>query len=107
MKRVIEDVLVSWWLTWFTRVQGEITSSGSRWLKPQRTGKLPSVMGFEAQMAASSEVLEPFTMTGGWWSYQPSESSYVITMAVDDQNLDCSIWLIVFTRNVCSSSGSE
>ena len=29
------------------------------------------------------------------------------TIAVDFQNLDCSIWLMVFTRKVCSSSGSE
>jgi hypothetical protein len=28
-------------------------------------------------------------------------------IAVDDQYGDSSIWLIMFTRNVCSSSGSE
>ena len=55
----------------------------------------------------SAAVLEPFTIGMTWWSYQPSESSQVTTMAVDAQSLDSSIWLMVFTRNVCSSSGSE
>jgi hypothetical protein len=32
-------------------------------------------MGAEEQIAVSADVLEPFTITGGWWSYQPSESS--------------------------------
>src|ERR1700747_3131183 len=74
MKLMTEDVSVSLLLTWFARVQGEINSIGSRWLHRQRTGLLSSRIGAEVQSAASSDVLEPFTMTGGWWSYQPSES---------------------------------
>jgi|SRR5437763_1443300 hypothetical protein len=72
MMEVVSVVLL---LTWFALVHGEITSIGSRWLYPQRTGLLPSLTGAEEQIAASSEVLEPFTIFDGLWSYQPSESS--------------------------------
>ena len=46
--------------------------------------------------------------TGGTtWSYQPSESSHTMTIAVSFQKLDCWIALIVCTRKACSVSGSE
>ena len=40
-------------------------------------------------------------------SYQPSESSHVMSTAVDFQVGSDSRWLIVVTSQVCSSSGSE
>ncbi len=41
------------------------------------------------------------------WSYQPSESSYVMKMAVLFQVGSCSIELTSFTSQFCSSIGSD
>jgi len=73
---VTEAVSVSWWLTKFCFVQGEIISSGSRWLKPQR---LLNELSFGPTEEHSGWSVfgsdEPLTMFGATWSYQPSESS--------------------------------
>ncbi len=50
---------------------------------------------------------DPLRIFGATWSYQPSESSYVTTIAVLDQDFDDSIALISRVRNFCSSSGLE
>src|SRR5690242_116591 len=76
MNLVTEAVSVSWWLTKFCFVQGEITSSGRRWLKPQR---LLNELSFGPTEEHSGWSVfgsdEPLTMFGATWSYQPSESS--------------------------------
>src|SRR5271166_4414835 len=57
-----------------------------------------------ASVAGSLEciVIGPIT-----WSYHPSESSYAMMTAVLLHVGSCSKELIVFTRKVCSSRGSE
>src|SRR5271165_6686861 len=52
-------------------------------------------------------VSEPVMVGASTWSYQPSESSQVMTTAVEDQLGRDSRWLMVPTSHVCSSSGSE
>ncbi len=51
--------------------------------------------------------VEVFTIGPIWWSYHPSESSYMITTAVLRQLGSACRKFSVFTRNVCSSRGSE
>ena len=76
MNLVTEAVSVILWLTKFCFVQGEITTSGSRWLKPQR---LLNELSFGPTEKHSGWSVfgsdEPLTMLGATWSYQPSESS--------------------------------
>src|ERR1700683_2962565 len=92
----------------FCLVHGEITSIGSRGPKPQRSFLVPTVTETAVHIEVSSEgSSEPFTIGGACWSYQASESSYVTTMAVDDQSGDFSICLMVLTSQCCSSIGSE
>src|ERR1700676_3600376 len=56
---------------------------------------------------ASAVPVDVLTIGPIWWSYHPSESSYMITTAVLFQFRCCSRKLIVLTINVCSSRGSE
>src|ERR1700675_50189 len=68
---------------------------------------LPGPLSWSLFLVSALAIAEGLTIGLIWWSYQPSESSYEMMMAVLRQNFDFWIALIVVTRNCCSSSGSE
>ena len=89
-----------------------MTSSGWRGPYRHRSACPPSgaliVEPHEAvPFSASRVVCEELRIGGMAWSYQPSESSYAMTTAVDFQSLDFCSALMVLTRKCCSSIGSE
>src|SRR4051812_20116316 len=79
--------------TAFRLAYGEITRNGSRWLGPHRSAYPPA--GFVAFLAAAvvqtawsvAGSADPLRIFGATWSYQPSVSSYVTTIAVLFQSL--------------------
>src|SRR5215470_6333770 len=60
-----------------------------------------------APVSASAVVLDWLTVGGITWSYQPSESSYTMITADSCHCGKVCSALMVFTRKVCSSRGSE
>src|SRR5579864_9480288 len=74
------------------------------WMAPGAAVPQSPVGPRRASVAGSLDcmVMGPIT-----WSYHPSESSYAMMTAVLLHEGSCSNELMVFTRKVCSSSGSE
>src|ERR1700758_4593741 len=93
----------------FDFAQGEITSRGWRGPRPQRAASAPlaGVPQLPVPNRKSRLVADGVKSGGMTWSYQPSESSQTMTIAVSFQKRDCWIALIVCTRKACSVSGSE
>src|SRR5690242_55304 len=109
IKRNAEVWSVSELSTKFDFANGEITRNGSLTPYPQRAG-IPSVFLLPqcpAELSASREVVDCFTIGDIWWSYQPSESSHRIITTVLAHSGRCCSAFKVFTRNCCSSSGDE
>src|ERR1700710_494792 len=89
--------------------KGEITSRGWRGPRPQRAASAP---GFGVPQLPGpnrkSRLVADGVNTGGMtWSYQPSESSQTMTIAVSCQKRDFWIALMVSTTKPCSTSGLE
>src|SRR5215469_18656347 len=119
---MIEDWSVNVLSTKFDFAYGETTSIGIRGPYPQRPSMPPSGVPFPHFPRPLSWSLfclfwvlvpevcvhaEELTIGLIWWSYQPSESSHVITIAVLLQKSEFWSALMTVTTNSCSISGSE
>src|ERR1700753_3835786 len=93
----------------FDFAHGEITSRGWRGPRPQRAASAPGfgVPQLPGPNRKSRSVADGVRTGGTLWSYQPSESSQTMTIAVSFQKRDFWTALIVSTRKPCSVSGSE
>src|SRR5215467_12760660 len=94
MKRITEVWSVTLWSTKFSRANGETTRNGCLMPYPQRPNACGFAVAFSpgnesdalpqapGPVSASAVPVEVFTIGPIWWSYHPSESSYMMITAV-------------------------